>query len=163
MGMKTCPCCKQSLPKTVEFFYFYSGKPHSYCRDCCKAMGRASTWSRDNKARKNDINRAWRARNKDRRRIIQKASSAVFQAVKTGRLVRPETCCKCGRTGKIEAAHTDYDKLLDVIWLCRSCHRAWDSNEPKSLNYHKTVLEPIHSETGSHKYPTPDSSPATPL
>jgi ribosomal protein S27AE len=38
-------------------------------------------------------------------------------------LIRPDTCSKCGESGYIVAHHHDYDKPLDVIWLCLRCDR----------------------------------------
>jgi len=37
-----------------------------------------------------------------------------------GKLV-PQPCEKCAAE-KVEAHHDDYDKPLQVRWLCRSCH-----------------------------------------
>lgn len=48
--------------------------------------------------------------------------SAVVQAIRTGVLVRPEKCSDCGKTGRIYAHHEDYEKPLDVAWLCHACH-----------------------------------------
>lgn len=52
------------------------------------------------------------------------AHSAVQAALKRGELERPAVCSSCG-TGsrRIEAHHPDYDKPLEVIWLCTVCHR----------------------------------------
>jgi hypothetical protein len=52
------------------------------------------------------------------------AYARVKLALKSGALVRPDACSRCGGSGngRIEAHHEDYDKPLDVIWLCKSCH-----------------------------------------
>jgi ribosome-binding protein aMBF1 (putative translation factor) len=58
-------------------------------------------------------------------------------ALRFGKLVRPQTCSQCGivSTG-IHGHHHDYSKPLDVIWVCRKCHRHIHKNSnitaPKS-------------------------------
>ena len=51
------------------------------------------------------------------------AHTAVASALKHGILVRPDACSECGNAGRIEAHHADYERLLDVEWLCVPCHR----------------------------------------
>ena len=54
------------------------------------------------------------------------------KAIEKGVLNRPVKCKKCngtqefsdGRNG-IQAHHSDYDKPLDVQWLCQKCHHEW--------------------------------------
>jgi len=76
-----------------------------------------------------------------RRQILSK----VHTAISSGKLTRPEKCEICGSKGKppitnchnpwtgepmediqpkqpIVAHHEDYEKPLDVIFVCRSCH-----------------------------------------
>lgn len=61
-----------------------------------------------------------------------RAHSAVQRALKSGRLVRPTACTNCGRSdSRIEGAHLDYSKPLDVIWLCAMCHREMDKKMPR--------------------------------
>jgi hypothetical protein len=45
-------------------------------------------------------------------------------AVKTGMIIRESKCTQCLIEGKVEGHHEDYNKPLDVIWLCTQCHRA---------------------------------------
>jgi hypothetical protein len=60
------------------------------------------------------------------------AQSLLRYHVIKGHLVRPAKCEQCGSEGKkIEAAHYDYTKPLDVRWLCIPCHRRWDKEQPK--------------------------------
>lgn len=49
--------------------------------------------------------------------------AAVGKAVRAGTIVRPECCSSCGEARPVVAHHEDYDKPLDIVWLCRSCHR----------------------------------------
>lgn len=45
-------------------------------------------------------------------------------AIKKGILIRPESCQICGKNcSRIEGHHSDYSKPLDVIWVCKTCHR----------------------------------------
>ena len=51
-----------------------------------------------------------------------KAQNAVERAIKVGKLKKPEKCTKCKQIKKVEAHHKNYNKQLDVIWLCHRCH-----------------------------------------
>lgn len=61
------------------------------------------------------------------------ACSRVQRAIKKNILIRPDTCEKCGITpplkkngvAGIDAHHCDYNKPLEVMWLCISCHQIW--------------------------------------
>ena len=50
---------------------------------------------------------------------------ATALAISDGRLVRPGACENCRREGRIMAHHDDYQKPLDVRWLCTRCHSGW--------------------------------------
>jgi hypothetical protein len=63
-----------------------------------------------------EVTKAWRA--EDKRRT--KAHNAVARAIKNGRLTRMP-CVRCNKL-KTEAHHEDYDKPLDIVWLCCVCH-----------------------------------------
>lgn len=67
------------------------------------------------------------------------AHSRVAYALKTGIICRPVCCEDCGKGGRVQAAHFDYSKPLEVRWLCRSCHVRWDKAEPKGGG-HSIVL-----------------------
>ena len=54
-------------------------------------------------------------------RSKHEARWAVNHAITAGRLVRQP--CVCGAV-KSQAHHPNYEKPLDVKWLCAPCHRA---------------------------------------
>lgn len=70
------------------------------------------------------------------------ANNLVEQAVEDGKLVRPKTCQQCGGSkihkngvSSIQAHHCDYNKPLDVLWLCQKCHFEWHKhNTPVMKN-----------------------------
>lgn len=51
------------------------------------------------------------------------ARQAVRRAVRNGIVKRVLTCEKCG-AAKPQKHHHDYEKPLDVHWLCAKCHAA---------------------------------------
>ena len=53
------------------------------------------------------------------------ARSAVTNAVRDGRLIKPDTCESCNNKCNPHGHHCDYNKPLDVMWLCVSCHNKW--------------------------------------
>lgn len=52
-----------------------------------------------------------------------RAAVKVQKALANKSLSRPNLCSNCGMVCVPEAHHDDYDKPLDVIWLCRKCHK----------------------------------------
>jgi ribosomal protein S27AE len=64
-----------------------------------------------------EVNKAWRA--EDARR--SKAHGAVASAIRKGLLVSTP-CIRCGEQKSL-AHHEDYDKPLEVMWLCQPCHK----------------------------------------
>lgn len=63
-----------------------------------------------------------------------KARNAVYYAVKTKKLIRPIFCSQCNKKCKPEADHRDYNKPLEVVWLCKQCHQWFTTNRPVILN-----------------------------
>ncbi len=58
-----------------------------------------------------------------RKKKHRMATKALNNAVQSGRIIRPDTCSECGAIGvKITGHHEDYDRPLEVVWLCYSCH-----------------------------------------
>ena len=55
---------------------------------------------------------------------VRFAHNAVKVALRRGDLVKGP-CEQCGTTSKVEAHHDDYNKPLEVRWLCFSHHREW--------------------------------------
>ena len=49
----------------------------------------------------------------------------VNEAIRTGKLVKPNECSVCYQQEmRIVGHHPDYSKPLEVIWLCDVCHKA---------------------------------------
>jgi hypothetical protein len=59
----------------------------------------------------------------------QSAWYVTTEAIRKGQLLRPKACA-CGVTERIEAHHDDYAKPLEILWLCRKCHRARHDHRP---------------------------------
>lgn len=60
-----------------------------------------------------------------------KAQKAVYSAIRGGRLVA-QPCEQCSANGvmkdgrsEVQAHHDDYNKPLEVRWLCQACHHEW--------------------------------------
>jgi len=148
--MKKCTKCGKS--KELTEFYKHKqikdGRAPS-CKVCHNISTkrwrennteRSRELSRDSKRRERDRDGAdktrekwndWYAKNSEHRReytndrrdpVKERAHKAVEYAVKKGDITKPELCSDCNKDKRLDAHHEDYDKPLEVMWLCRSCH-----------------------------------------
>lgn len=70
--------------------------------------------------------------------IIKKSVyNKIKKAKARGGTIKPVYCEICHKkTNKLESHHVDYNKPLEVNWLCRKCHRNVDVNNITILNIH---------------------------
>jgi hypothetical protein len=57
----------------------------------------------------------------------RKAHWTVQNALVAGKITKPKVCAGCGAptsSRRLHAHHADYDKPLEVRWLCAFCHAA---------------------------------------
>lgn len=130
---KTCFKCGET--KALEEYYKHPDTADGHlnkCKQCTKAdstkhrnaniekvreYDRSRANSQNRKDKNTEITRLWRQ--EDRRR--SRAHNAVARAVRKGSLT-PQPCQICGGTDVV-AHHEDYDKPLDVNWLCQAHHK----------------------------------------
>ena len=139
--MKICIRCKKSKQ---ECEYYVHKKMSSgflnKCKSCCKEQNNANRKNNIEHYREYDVDRYYdngprdSNRNKESVRIARRrwdkknrhkkyAHQKVKRAVDKGILIKPNSCSMCSDSGvPIEGHHSDYDKPLDVMWLCRTCH-----------------------------------------
>lgn len=144
--LKECFKCK--VVKSFDEFYKHSAMSDGHlnkCKECTrndvtthrnKSLEKIRAYDRergknsDRLKAKTAINKAWR--DSDKRRMA--AHNAVSRAVKSGTLLRMP-CTRCGNPNSV-AHHEDYDKQLEVIWLCQPCHK----------QRHKEIVEALKGE-----------------
>ncbi len=117
--MKTCTKCK--IEKELsEFCRDRSQKDglHYRCRDCCRKYQLEYRKTKSCKEAHQKSSRKQRQLCPEK----EKAQNAVSNAIRDGKLIRPSVCESCPYEGFIEAHHEDYNKPLDVCWLCKKCH-----------------------------------------
>lgn len=115
----------------------YNKEYNSHNRE--KRVRATARWRARNLEYVRALGRAYRARNKGKyaereraynaRRLAEyperrRAYNVVEYAIRKGDLVRPSDCSRCGATKELDAHHVDYSTPLDVVWVCRVCHRA---------------------------------------
>lgn len=118
---RACNVCKELLPlEKFAIDKWRAGGRSLRCRNCHNVMSR--DWFSRNKEKRVQKTSAWRSAHPNRNR----AHKIVASALERGELKKPAACCRCGssKAKRIDAHHDDYDKPLDVMWLCRSCHIA---------------------------------------
>jgi hypothetical protein len=74
---------------------------------------------------------AWTQRNPVKRTAV----NSVNNAVRSGKLIKPQNCQSCGKSNcRIHGHHDDYSMELNVRWLCDQCHRNWHKEHGEGLN-----------------------------
>ena len=160
METKTCFKCKAVL--TVDMFYRHprmaDGRVNK-CKECNKADVRANYranidyYKKYNKDRANlphrvqsrkeyaesergrVVGRAAKRAWMDRNPVKRGASIIVGNAVRDGKITKPNVCSECGvKPKKLHGHHDDYAYPLVVRWLCSICHSAWHADNGPGLN-----------------------------
>ena len=108
-------CCICHVEKESSLFYKDKSRFDGYsyrCKDCDKVRDKLRI--RINHAKYQQV---WKEKN------IKKyeAHKALKRAVYNNVVIKTQ-CFVCGNN-KVEAHHPDYDRPLDVIWMCRQHHR----------------------------------------
>lgn len=149
-----CSVCKLDKPE-IEFYL----SNQNTCKVCCKLRAakrrndnieliRAYDRDRPNKKERQQKSKEYRAnmreqdpekfdrifhglrkRYRENHKEKTKAEGIVNDAIRHGKLKRPDKCSRCGKTCEPQAHHPDYTKPLDIIWLCTTCH----ANEHKEM------------------------------
>lgn len=130
---KTCIKCNKE--KDLKDFF----QRHNQCKDCMKIYQRAylqteagkiamRRYNQSRKGKKNKKRYSNKYQNLNPRKVI--AQNALNCAIKAGKINR-ESCGICGSIVNVHGHHSDYDQLLDVIWLCQQHH----------VYLHKTLKE----------------------
>ena len=140
-------CFKCKVVKPLEDFYAHAQMADgrlNKCKACTKNdvaehrlknLDRIRAYDRE-RAKNEDRKKAAAAvialwKKEDLRRV--RAHSAVQRAVRKGTLTR-SPCEICGDVKSV-AHHEDYDKPLQVVWLCNPCHK----------QRHKEILQGVNA------------------
>lgn len=89
------------------------------CPEKVKEYENVRSKTEKRKALRKKYTELYKQRHPDRAAICLK----VRRAIKSGKIIRPSCCSVCGKEGKTVAHHYDYNKPLDVIFVCQSCHK----------------------------------------
>lgn len=138
-----CSRCKQWFPE-AGFYYDKrtSNGLKSQCRTC-HTEGNLRTRNRENTRRINrKYYRSARAQNPAKFQLRERLASRrrgytkevrcrtlLNNAVRDGRIQRPDCCSMCEEKGRVEGHHSDYNQPLQVLWLCPLCHARQDRLE----------------------------------
>lgn len=139
--MKTCFKCGENKPLTEYYKHGQMKDGHlNKCKTCTKKdvhVHRHESPSRErilayDRARGNRQDKGYSQEYNAKYPKKYKAHSLVGYAVKTKKLFH-EPCEICGKE-KTHAHHDDYDKPLNVRWLCAEHHRQWHAKYGEALN-----------------------------
>ena len=139
--MKKCFKCGED--KDLDLFYKHSRMKDGYLNKCKECTKKDTHNHRHFSNRREyilayDRARGGRQSNESLREYRKrfpkkyKSHSIVNYAIKSGKLFK-EPCSVCGKENA-HAHHDDYDKPLNVRWLCSEHHHQWHIANGEGLN-----------------------------
>lgn len=105
-------------------------------------------WKEENRERIINYVYKWRDNNKEKYKELSRnsvklqrlkspeknrARKIFWCAVRVGHIIRPTNCSNCLVDCKPDGHHEDYNKPLEVIWLCKKCHVKVHMNLKKQM------------------------------
>ena len=137
MTVKTCFKCDKEKPLSEFYKHPRMADRHvNKCKDCNKSDNTVNRRSKlvhyrayDNKRyatqekrRKSNAENARKFRRENPEKY--KAQCTLNNAVRDGKITKPDSCSICGTTERIiHGHHEDYTKPLEVVWCCPPCHK----------------------------------------
>lgn len=136
-------CRKCGIHKVPQL---YVNKNTYTCRPCRakQARGYLKNSTPEQRNRRKEQNKKWKERNKEKiaayrdkkknekreyennyRKVNEtryKANNLLSNSIRLRTIIRPSVCSRCGIICKPDGHHEDYNKPLDVVWLCKPCH-----------------------------------------
>ena len=139
---KKCFKCGEVLPLSCFYKHKQMADGHlNKCKECNKSDVRDNRKKNVDYYREYDCKRGIRQEysyvRSYRNEFPMKyaAHKIVGNAVRDGRLFKPDICEQCGINHRsIHGHHDDYAKALDVRWLCPPCHKAWHQENGEGAN-----------------------------
>ncbi len=142
-------CCRCGQAKPLVDFRRDSRDPlgrQRRCRECASAYERLYRQTEHGRKACGRAQKKYRRRPEIRakfqfdglmyaklHRKANSASTRVSYAVAAGKLIRPPTCSKCGKSCVADGHHENYARPLSVTWLCRACHRFLHEKKNKRI------------------------------
>jgi hypothetical protein len=121
---KVCIKCAKHKPDSE----FYAGR--NDCKPCKRA---ANAVYRNGRGKERERLRRYKYIEQNPKK--RWAHLQVHNALRTGNLTRPNKCKSCNKqTHKLHAHHDDYDRPLNVRWLCHYCHMRWHGQHGEADN-----------------------------
>ena len=150
MPQKPCITCGEV--KDIDCFYRHPKMKDGHLNKCKECQKKASKKTKDeNPERSKEFGRRYARKESTIKKLSEKsktnefkeakamaqkkyrdkykkkyiAVTAVNNAKRSGELVKPDFCSNCLIECNPHAHHCDYNKPLDVTWLCDKCHKEW--------------------------------------
>lgn len=138
---KTCFKCGESKPYSEFYKHPKMADGHlGKCKECTKKDATKHRGDNLDSYREYDRKRGSRQQPDYQREYREKypkkykAHCKVNNAVRDGKITPATHCETCGGNSYIIAHHDDYDKPLDVRWLCQACHCIWHAANGEAAN-----------------------------
>ena len=107
------PCLRECEVRTAAEKAAYKRAWYRRNKEHCKAYARK--YYAENRERY----RKWYSRKSPE----SKKAHGILRHARDKGEIAPEPCLICGTGQNLEAHHENYDKPLEVVWLCRSHHK----------------------------------------